>query len=149
MGLIEDERPTRGGNVELVADGKPRMQEAAGRALRFTLDGDPVVARVGRSGERVVAEHRSLLLVGLEAHREELPRAGGGQADALRILESYGDHRLALARDGRDHQSTEPRPRWRRARCHQASVAAAGLAVEQSAERRLPPWTEGGNSERP
>jgi hypothetical protein len=50
--LIEDERATRRGDVELLADGQTAAQIAAGGAAAFALDADPVVARRGRSGER-------------------------------------------------------------------------------------------------
>ena len=77
MGPVEDEAATRRRDVELVADGEPGVQIAAGGAVVFALDGDPVVAGVGRSGEGVVAQHRPLLLVGPDAQREVLAWAGG------------------------------------------------------------------------
>ena len=77
IGPVEDEGATRRCDVELVADGEPGVQIAAGGAVVFALDGDPVVAGVGRSGEGVVAEHRPLLLVGLDPQREVLAWAGG------------------------------------------------------------------------
>ena len=61
VGPVEDEGAARRGDVELVADGEPGVQIAAGGAVVLALDGDPVVAGVGRSGEGVVAEHRPLL----------------------------------------------------------------------------------------
>jgi len=46
---VEDEGAARRGDVELVADGEPGMEIAAGDAVAFTLDGDAVVAGAGRS----------------------------------------------------------------------------------------------------
>ena len=74
--LIEDERAAWCGNVELVADGETGVQIAADGATAFALDGDPVVARPGWSGERVVAQQRPLPLVGLDSQSEVLTWAG-------------------------------------------------------------------------
>ena len=75
--LVEDEGAAGCCDVELVADGEPGVQIAADDALAFALDGDAVVAGVGRSREGVVAEHRPALLVGLDSQRELLARARG------------------------------------------------------------------------
>ena len=74
--LIEDEGASWCCDVELVADRETGVQIAAGDAIGFVLDGNPVVARPGWARERVVAQHRPLLLVGLDAHGEVLTRAG-------------------------------------------------------------------------
>ena len=58
--LIEDERAAWCGNVEMVADGETSVQIAADCAIAFALDGDPVVARPGWPGKRVVAQQRPL-----------------------------------------------------------------------------------------
>jgi hypothetical protein len=73
---IKDERATWCCNVELVADGEPTVQIAAGGATAFALDSDPVVAGPGWSGERVVAQHRPLPHVGLDSQSEVLTWAG-------------------------------------------------------------------------
>src|SRR6188472_2870068 len=44
MRPVEDEGATRCRDVELVAESKPGVQIAAGGAVMFALDGDPVVA---------------------------------------------------------------------------------------------------------
>ena len=77
MGPVEDEGATGCCDVELVADGEPGVQIAAGYALAFALNGNSVVAGVRRSGEGVVAEHRPALLVGLDSQREPLAWAHG------------------------------------------------------------------------
>ena len=77
---VEDEGAARRRDVELVADGEPGVQIAAGGAVVFALDGDPVVAGTGRSRERVVAEQRPLVVVGLDAQREVLAGACGAGA---------------------------------------------------------------------
>src|SRR5436190_13405181 len=74
---VQDEGAAWCCDVELVADGQPGVEIAAGGAVVFALDRNPVVAGVRRSGERVVAEQRPLLLVGLDSQREVLPRSGG------------------------------------------------------------------------
>ena len=74
--LVEDERAAWCCDVELVADGETGVQIAADGAIGFALDGDPVVARPGWSGERVVAQQRPLLLVGLDSQSEVLTWAG-------------------------------------------------------------------------
>ena len=58
---VEDEGAARCCDLELVADGEAGVQVAAGGAVVLALDGDPVVAGIGRPGEGVVAEHRPLL----------------------------------------------------------------------------------------
>ena len=85
---VKDEGAARGCDVELVADGEPGVQVAAGGAVGFALDGDPVVAGVGRSAEGVVAEHRPPLRVGLDPHREVLTRPGGRQLCTRGVLDA-------------------------------------------------------------
>ena len=145
---VEDEGAARGCDVELVADGEPGVQVAAGGAVGFALDGDPVVAGVGRSAEGVVAEHRPPLRVGLDPHREVLTRAGGWQCRAVGVLDAYGDHRVAFAGDCGDGQLTEAGPGGRRAGYRETGVAAAGFFLEQSSERGLPAGAEGRDPER-
>src|SRR5215831_2815183 len=53
---VEDERATWCRDVEPVADGEPAVEMAAGGAAVLALDGDPVVAGVRRSRERVIPE---------------------------------------------------------------------------------------------
>ena len=54
--FVEDERAARRGDVELVADGQPSVQIAAGGAIVLALDRDAVVAGAGRPGQRVVPQ---------------------------------------------------------------------------------------------
>ena len=59
--LVEDEGAARCSDLELVADGKPVVQVAAGGAVGLVLDGDAVVVGAGWAGEGVVAEHRAFV----------------------------------------------------------------------------------------
>ena len=114
---VEDERAARRRDVELVADGEPGVQVAAGGAVGFALDGDPVVAGVGRPGEGVVAEQRPLLRRRAGRARVRYwPGRGGRQRRAVRVLEADRDHRVALAVDRGDGQPAEAGPGRRRAR---------------------------------
>ena len=97
---------------KLVADGEPGVQIAAGGAVVFALDGDPVVAGIGWSREGVVAQHGPLPVVGLDPQREVLAGARGRERCAgVRVLEPDGDHRIALALDDGDGESAERRAR--------------------------------------
>src|ERR671933_538220 len=53
-----------------------RMKVPRGAGV-LALDGDPVIAGGGRSGEGVVAQQRALVLVGPDAHREVPTWASG------------------------------------------------------------------------
>src|SRR5205085_11131615 len=88
MRRVEDERAAWCGDVELVADGEPRVQIAAGGTAGFAFDGDPVVGRSGWSGEGVVAQDRSMPRVGLDSQRQVLTWAGGRQWSACGVLEA-------------------------------------------------------------
>ena len=77
--LVEDEGAPWCCDLELVANRNPGVQVAAGGAVRLALDGDPVVVGAGRSREGVVAQHRSLLSVGLQSQRQVLAGARGRQ----------------------------------------------------------------------
>ena len=59
---VEDEGAPGCRDVELVADGEPGVEIAAGGALVLALDGDAVGAGAGRARQGVVAEHRSPLV---------------------------------------------------------------------------------------
>ena len=74
--VVEDEGAARCGDLELIADAEAGVKVAAGGAVRFVLDGDPVVAGVGRSGHGVVAEDRRGVVVGSDAQREVLTWLG-------------------------------------------------------------------------
>ena len=148
MRPVEDERATGCCDVELVADGEPGVEIAAGGAVVFPLDGDAVVAGAGRSRQRVVAEHRSLTVPGLDSQREVLAGACRGERCAAGVLEADRDHRVALALDRGDGQPAESGPGRRRARDGQAGVAGTRLSVEQGAERSLPAGAERGDPER-
>src|SRR3954463_506368 len=74
---IEDEGATGRCDLDCVADREPAVEISAGGAVVFALDGDPVVAGAGRSGERVVPEHRGLPFVGRDSEREVLAWARG------------------------------------------------------------------------
>jgi hypothetical protein len=78
---VEDEGATRRCDLQLGADAEAGVQTAAGGAVGFALDGDAVVAGVGRSGEGVVAEHRPQLRIGLDSQRATDP---GGRLAVLR-----------------------------------------------------------------
>ena len=145
---VEDEGAAGCCDVELVADAEPGVQIAAGGAVVFALDGDPVVAGIGRAREGVVPEHRPLLLVGLDPKREVLAGPRRRKRCAVGVVEAYRDHGVALARDSGDGQSAETGPCRGRAGCRQAGVAAAGFPFEQGTERRLPARAEGRNPER-
>ena len=143
VATVEDEGAARRCDVESVADGEPGVQVAAGRAVGLALDGDPVVAGVGRSGQGVVAEQRPLFVVGLDAQREVLAGARGGKRCAVGVLEADRDHGVALGLDRGDGSRRKPgqagagsRPSGRR--------SAARLSVEQGAERGLPAGAERG-----
>ena len=92
--LVEDERASWCGDVELVANGEMGVQIAADGAAGFALDRDPVVGRPGWSGKRVVAQQRALALVGLDPQSEVLTgRAAGsgapvGSSRRIEIAES-------------------------------------------------------------
>src|SRR5262245_15990742 len=73
---VEDEGAAGCSDFELIADPKAGVQVAAGYALAFTLDGDPVVAGPWRPGHRVIAEHRRLVVVGFDAQCEVLTGLG-------------------------------------------------------------------------
>ena len=146
---VEDEGAARCCDVELVADGEPGVQVAAGGAVVLALDGDPVVAGVGRSGEGVVAEHRPLRpSSGWMRSVRYWPGRGGRERRAVGVLEADRDHRVALALDRGDGQPAEAGPGRRRARRREAGVAAARLSVEQGAERGLPAGAERGDPQR-
>src|SRR3954470_24628846 len=147
MRPVQDEGAAWCCDVELVADGEPRVQIAAGGAVVFALDGDPVEAAVGRSGEGVVAQQRPLGLVGLDSQSEVLTWAGRWQPCARGVLEAYRDHRFAFARDCGDGQLAEARPGGRWAGHREASVAVALLSLEQGSERGLPARAEGRDPE--
>src|SRR3954466_3320172 len=145
---VQDERSARGRDVEPVADGQTCAQIPAHRAAELTLDTDPVVVCPRRSGHRVVPQQRLLPLIGPDSHRKALACAGGRQRSAVRVLETYRDHRVALVGDRRGRQRPKAEPGGRRAGGREAGVAASGLLIEQSSERGLPPRTESGNPER-
>ena len=88
-------------------------------------------------------------LVGLDPQREVLAGARGGERRAVGVLEADRDHGVALALDRGDGQPAEAGPGRRRAGDGEAGVAAAGLSVEQRAERRLPAGAEGRDPQRP
>jgi hypothetical protein len=87
-------------------------------------------------------------LVGLDSQREVLPRPGGREWSAVRILEPDGDHRVAFGCDRADSQPTESRPGGRRARNCQPGVATVRFSFEQGSKRGLPAGTEGRDPER-
>ena len=70
---VEDEGAARRRDIELVADAEAGVQIAAGCAVAFALDGEPVVARIRWTRERVVAQQRPLGAVGLDADGQVLP----------------------------------------------------------------------------
>ena len=145
---VEDEGTARRGDLDLVADFQAGVQIAARRPAGFALDADPVVAGAGRPGERVIAEDRPVIVVGLDTQREVLTRARGGYRCAVEALEADGDNRVALSLDAGDDQRAETGPgRWRTL-CRQAGVAAAGLSFEEGSKRALPARAEGGDSQR-
>ena len=76
------------------------------------------------------------------------PGRAAGSGAPSGVLEADGDHGVALALDPGDGQPAEAGPGRRRAGRCQAGVAAAGLSLDQSAERRLPAGAEGGNPKR-
>ena len=96
---VEDEGAARCCDVELVADGEPGVEIAAGGAVVLPLDGDAVGAGAGRSRQRVVPEHRSLRVVGLDSQREVL--AGACAAAALRRRGPRGGSRSPSRSRGR------------------------------------------------
>ena len=125
------------------------VQIAAGGAVGFALDGDPVVAGVGLTREGVVAEQRPLLAgSGWTRTVRYWPGRGGGKRCAGGVFEPDGDHGVALAVDLGDGQLAEPGPGRRRARDREAGIAAAGPSVEQGAERRLPAGAESRDPQR-
>ncbi len=146
---MEDEGAARRRYVEPLSDGEPCVEVAAGDAVAFALDRDPVVAGIGRAAERVVPQHRSLRVAGLDPQRQVLPGSGGRQCGTGGIFESDRDHGVALARDRRRRQPAEAGPGGRRTRGDQAGVPATGLAVDEGAEGGLPAGAECGNAQCP
>ena len=58
LGSVEEEGAPRCSDLESIPDGKATVEVSTGRAGGPALHGDPVVRRVGRTGEGVVPEHR-------------------------------------------------------------------------------------------
>jgi hypothetical protein len=56
VGRVEDKGAARCSDVKLVAGRNPGEQVAAGDAVGFALDGNPVVLGIGRSRKGVVAQ---------------------------------------------------------------------------------------------
>ena len=136
--------------VELVADAEAGVEVAAGGAVGLALDGDPVVAGVGRPREGVVAEHRPLARrrAGCARVRYWPGRAAGsgapsGSSRRIEITDSLSRSMPATASRRKPGQAGGGLVD------REAGVAAAGVGVEQGAERRLPARAEGRDPERP
>ena len=147
VGSVEEEGAPRCSDLESIPDAKATVEISTGRAGGLALHGDPVVPGVGRTGERVVPEHRLRVAVGMDAQGEVLTRLGGRESCSFAVLEADRDHRIALVLDRSDGERTEPRPRWGRACDSQAGVSLPRRLVEQGAERGLPPRAERRHSE--
>src|SRR5262249_16232178 len=89
---LADEGSRRRGNIDAVVDLEPGVQIAAGRAAAFALDADPVVADPRRPGQRIVAQQRPVLVVGLDAQREVLAGTRRWKRRAVGTLQADGDH---------------------------------------------------------
>ena len=83
IGWVEDEGAARRCDFETVANCEAGVKKATCGSIVLALDRDPVVAGVGRTGEGVIPEHRSLLAVGLDPQREVLARAWGRERCAV------------------------------------------------------------------
>src|SRR5947209_5296667 len=127
--MVEDERAAWCAHVELVANRHTSTEIAAHHAAGFLLDGDPVVARPGWSGERIVAQQRPWRLVGLDPHRDVLTGASRGEESASGVFEADRHGGLALAGYGFDGHLTEAGPGGRRTGHHQAGVPAPRFVV--------------------
>ena len=144
MGPVEDEGAARRCDIELIADGEPGVEIAAGAAVGFPLDGDAVMAGAGRSRQRVVAEHdRSWI----RSVRYWPGRAAGsaappGSSSRIEITESLSRSIPATLSRRKPGQAggglVTARP----------ALPPPALSVEQGAERRLPAGAERGDPER-
>jgi hypothetical protein len=145
MRSVEDEGAAGCCDVELVTDAEAGVQIAAGCAIVFALDGDPVVIGAGRPGKGVVPEHGSLLVLEVETQRQILAGACRWKRRAVVRSEANRDDGVALAIDPGHSQASEAGPGRRRAGRGQAGISGAALSFEQRTERRLPARAECGN----
>ena len=148
VGVVEYERAARRCDLELVTGGEMGVEIAAGRAVRFALHGDAVIAAVGWSGEGVVSKHRLLGVRGRYSEREVLAGTRRWQPLTAGILQANGDHGVALPLHFGDRQRPKACPGGRWAGRGESSVAATRLSLEHGPKRALPAGAERGDAKR-
>ena len=139
--LVKDERAPWCPDIKAVADGETGVQVAAGGTTWFELDSDPVVARPGWSGERVVAQHRlAAASSGWTRNVRYCPgRAAGtgapvGSSRRIEMAESLSRVMAVTA------NSRKPAQAGGGLAAVRPALPLPGFLVEQSPERALPAW---------